>query len=348
MNFNFDAVEKYVENHLRLFITMAAGILVFVGIIAVSVFFIAVRGAEQTMVPDVREKDLTTALLELQVKELYPRIQLRYSQSSQDKGLILEQSPLPGTIVKAGRRIRLVVSQGVMINTVENYLGRNIEDVRLELQTLFASGGSAAGSTSPLISLKEPFMYEFSAEEAGTILQQKPEPGTTISGPTVLELVISKGPELKVIPVPSFLGLSIDGALAEIGQRGVDFTFTLRPPRATEKSETVVAQEPMANTHVPVNTRIVLTLAAPDETAGEDGVFGIFKYPMPKNPYPLMIRLDAYLPSGETRRLLTVEYSGGELTVPYRLPPGTALILSMLNREVHRETVAVPTDQLSF
>jgi beta-lactam-binding protein with PASTA domain len=154
MRFEFDpdAIESYVANHLRFFISLSLGLIVFVGIIALTVFFIAVRGAEQTMVPDVRGKELTQALLELQVKELYPRIQLRYSQSAHDKGQVLEQNPSGGTIVKAGRRIRLVVSQGVVINTVENYTGRNIDEVRMDLQTLFASAGNI--STQPLRSLK--------------------------------------------------------------------------------------------------------------------------------------------------------------------------------------------------
>ena len=47
-------------------IVMAMCLIVFVGVIAVAVFFIAVRGAEETMVPDVRGKELTDALLELQ------------------------------------------------------------------------------------------------------------------------------------------------------------------------------------------------------------------------------------------------------------------------------------------
>jgi beta-lactam-binding protein with PASTA domain len=155
-----DAIEGYIANHLKLFISMAFGLIVFVGLIAAVIFFIAVRGAEQTMVPDVRNKELTEALLELQTKELYPRIQLRYSQSSLDKGLILEQEPRAGTIVKAGRRIRLVVSRGVMINTVENYLGRDIDEVRMELRTLVAEANSAGGTGQPIFTLREPFMYE--------------------------------------------------------------------------------------------------------------------------------------------------------------------------------------------
>jgi hypothetical protein len=69
---------------------------------------------------------------------------------------------------------------------------------------------------------------------------------------------------------------------------------------------------------------------------------------MPRNPYPHLIRQEALLPSGERIRLLSVEYAGGELTVPYHLPPGSVLILSMLNREMHRETVALPAEALSL
>jgi beta-lactam-binding protein with PASTA domain len=345
INFDLDAIEGYVANHLRLFISMAAGIIVFVGIIAVSVFFIAVQGAEQTMVPDVRGKDLTAACMELQVKELYPLLQLRYSQSSLDKGLILEQEPLPGTIVKAGRRIRLVVSQGVIINTVENYVGRSVDEVRIDLQTLFASSGSFAGNTpaQPLISLKEPFMYEYSPEAAGTILQQKPEPGTAISGPVVLELAVSRGPENAMITIPELTGLSAAEAMEQIGRSGVDFVFTLRPARPNEKPETVVYQNPPGNSQAAANVRVSITVAVP-EVLEEGEVFGLFKYTISKNPYPLAVRLEALLPSGERRRLITVEYSGGDFTVPYRLPAGTALILSMLNREIYRETVTLPPE----
>ncbi|MCL1958162.1 MAG: penicillin-binding protein, partial [Spirochaetes bacterium] len=58
-----------------------------------------------------------------------------------------------------------------------------------------------------------------------------------------------------------------------------------------------------------------------------------------QNPYPLPVRLEAQLPSGERVRLFTVNYMGGEFTVPYKLPVESTLILSMLNRELNREVV---------
>ncbi|MDR3247688.1 MAG: PASTA domain-containing protein [Treponema sp.] len=338
INLDLDAIEGYVANHLKLFISMAIGLLAFVGIIAVSIFFIAVSGAEQTMVPDVRGKELTAALLELQVKELYPRISLRYSQSSWDKGQVLEQDPHAGTIVKAGRRSRLVVSQGVLINRVEDYRGRNIDEVRMDIQAIFAEANTTG---LPLLSLREPLMYEFSDEDPGTILEQKPEPGAGISGPTTLEFVVSQGPENIIITVPRFAGLALPAALAELGRTGVDFVFTVRPSRGNETGETVVYQEPAAETLAPANAPISLMVNAPTDLPDGE-IFDLFTYAMPKNPYPLAVRLEALLPNGERKELINVLYRGGDFTVPYRLPVGSELILSMLNRELHRETISSP------
>jgi beta-lactam-binding protein with PASTA domain len=325
-------MEKFAADHFKLFISMTAGLLILVGIIAVSIFFTAVRGAEQTMVPEVRGKELTEALLELQVKELYPRIQLRYSQSSRDKGQILEQDPRAGTIVKAGRQIRLVVSQGVMINRVENFAGRNIDEVRMDLQTFITASGI------PLLVLKEPLMYDYSPEAPGTILRQKPEAGTDISGPVTLELVVSRGPENALMTVPKLAGLSLASALEQLGSMKMVFEFSLRELREGEQGEMVVYQDPPAGTNVTANVLVNLLVNAPAQL-GENEVFRLFSYTMPKNPYPLPVRLEAVLPSGERIRIISVDYPGGKFTVPYRLPTDSILILSLMNREIYRETV---------
>ena len=315
----------------RFFVILIIALMVFVGVTAVAVFFISVQGAEEIMVPDVRGKELSQALLELQVKELYPRLQLRYSQSANDKGQILEQDPEAGSIVKAGRRIRLVVSEGIVLNTLDDYLGRNAEEVRMELKTLFAS------SSQPLLSLKEPFLYEYSSEPPMTILQQKPLPGTAISGPTALELVVSRGPEETLRMVPALTGLTITEALDQIGRSGINFSFFLQPEWNDGKPGAVVSQDPGAQAVITVDTQVSIGIAPPLPRAGE--VFALFRYALERNPYPLQLRLEARLPSGETRSLLSVAYPGGELTVPYQLPTGSILILSILDREIYREEV---------
>jgi beta-lactam-binding protein with PASTA domain len=315
----------------KLMVSMSLVLLVFVGIIAVAVFFIAVRGAEETLVPDLRGKEITAALLELQAKELYPRVQLRYSQNSRDKGQVLEQDPGAGTTVKAGRRIRLVVSQGVILDRVENYIGRNIDEVRNEIQTITAATGNQ------LIIIKDPLIYDFSPETPGTVLRQKPEPNAGITGPTELDLVLSRGPESSLTTVPKLTGLTLAAALEQIAKTGISFEFSVREAQEGERGGAVVEQSPTDGTESPPGTVTYIVVTVPTDLKDNE-VFGLFTYSMPPNPYPLPVRLDAQPPSGERVRLFGIEYQGGRLTVPYRLPADSVLILSMMERELHRET----------
>jgi beta-lactam-binding protein with PASTA domain len=322
-----------IESNVRMFILSVIGILIFVSIIAVSVFFVTVRGEEQTMVPDVVGKELTAALLELQVKELYPRLQLRFTQSSRDRGLILEQEPKPGTIVKAGRRVRLVVSQGVVLNKVENFISRNIDEVRMDIQTINASVGGI-----PLFTISEPLMYQFSAESHGTILAQKPEPGIDVSGPTTLEFVVSRGRENQSITVPQFTGLPLAETLRLITSSGINFQFSIVERRGNDRGEVIVSQDPPANTVIQANSVVQLTVSTPERLANNE-IFALFKFTIPQNPFPLAVRLETVNSAGDRQRLFTVNYRGGEFTFPYKLPVGTELVLSMLDRELRREIV---------
>jgi len=331
-NIDLDRIETYIAARLRMFIAAAIALIIFTGIIALAVFFLALRGAEQTMVPNVQGKELTAALLELQVKELYPRIQLRYSQSAADKGTILDQDPSPGSIVKAGRRIKLVVSRGVVVDKVEDYVGQNIDDVKMHLQTLFST------SSRPLLSVKEPPIYKFSTEAAGTVLEQKPESGIDVSGPTRLEFVVSRGPENAMVKVPDLVGLPFVDAMDRIRESGVVFAFSVKAPQGKETEGNIVSQVPAGQTVVTANTRVAVVVAAPSKVP-EGEVFGLFQRSLPSYPYPLSVKLEALLPTGERRRIVSADHPGGDFSAPYRLPEGSVLILSVLNKEVVREEV---------
>lgn len=104
-----------------LFFLCLTAILLMMAIMAI-VFFVAVKGSEEV-------------LLEMQVKELYPKIQLRYSDVPGDKGMILEQNPVAGTIVKASRRIDLVVSRGPSYEQtrVPNLVGMTVQEILAQM-----------------------------------------------------------------------------------------------------------------------------------------------------------------------------------------------------------------------
>jgi len=331
MNFGRGSGEGFMD--LRLFVSFTVGLLVFVGLIALSVFFIFIRGKEEVIVPDVLGKELTQALIELQDKELYPRIQLRAAESGEEKGIVLEQSPEAGTLVKAERRIDLVISQGISLDKVENFIGKNINDVRTAIRTFNTQAKDAA------IVLREPFMYQFSSQPAGTVLQQKPVPETDINGSVILELVVSRGQENARITVPDLMGLSFTDALTKLSQLKTGFVFTMRNPYEGEKAGVVYNQNPSASAAISADGKITIGITAPAAAKGE-GV-GLFSYTLPANPYPLPLTVEAELPNGTRQILVSTNHSGGDFSIPYKLPANSIIILSMVDREIHRQVVTI-------
>ncbi len=312
------------------FAVVCALILMFVT--GIAAFFMVVKGQEKVMVPDVTGKELTEALLEMQVKELYPKIQLRYTDVSGDAGKILEQSPGAGTIVKAGRRITLVVSRGVVIDHVENYVGMTLDDVKIKLQTLFA------GLSVPQIVLADP-VYKSDAAPAGTILAQDPPSGTGITKPVKVQLVVSRGPEFEKTDIPDLVGKSVADVLKIMSSAKIVFDFTQHTAVENETPGTVVSQRPLGGSEqVPNYTRVAADFAMPAAGTG-DIVYGIFTDTLTEYPYSVPVKLEEIKQDGTSTVIISFNHPGGNLSIPYSATKGSALVLTVVDRIRKRITI---------
>lgn len=318
-------VESFDKEHYRIIAYGLGAVIALMVVAGLSAFLLSLRGAEQTMVPDVRSMELAQALVKLQEKELYPRISLRFTDNPLDQGTIVDQSPAAGTIVKAGRRIALTVSRGAVVSKVENFVGQDLNEAKIHLQSLFAG-------TRPLLSVKEPPVYVFDKAPAGTILEQKPLPETEIAGATPLELVVSRGPEKAQVRVPDLLGLSIDDVLLQVEKTDLVVNFSMRVAGRNERSGVVVSETPTAGSMIAATARVSITITTPN--TAKDEVAGIFSRDLPEYPYALKVSLDSISPSGVHTPLLTVNHPGGPFTAPYVLPSGDFLELSVLDRPI--------------
>jgi eukaryotic-like serine/threonine-protein kinase len=318
-------IESFDKDHYRLMAYGLGAVIVLMAAAGLSAFVLSLRGAEQTMVPDLRSMELAQALVKLQEKELYPRVSLRFTDDPLERGKIVDQSPSPGAIVKAGRRISVTVSRGSVADKVENFVGQDVNEAKIHLQALFAGA-------RPLLSIKEPMVYVYDKAPKDTILEQKPLPETEIAGPTQLELVVSRGPEKAQIRVPDLAGLSIDDVLLQVAKIDLVANFSMRPASKSERQGVVVAQTPAAGSMIQPTARVNITLTKPP--AKEKTVAGIFSRDLPEYPYALKVSLDSLSPSGDRTPLLTVNHPGGLFTAPYVLPAGEVLELSVLDRPI--------------
>src|SRR5574344_658037 len=259
-------------------------------VVCLAVFFASVKGAEKVMVPNVVGKDLETALLEMQAKELYPKIQLKYSDVPGDEGTVLNQNPHAGAIVKAYRRITLTVSRGAVVDEVENYTGQKYDDVRVKIQ-------------KQLIVLAEP-VYKADASEAGTILEQNPRAGTSIVDPVTVQLVVSRGETYEQTKVPNIVGKNVEAVLEIMAANKVVFDFTSHVAADGEKVGTVVREQKFTTDTVPNYQRVTADFAFPAKQY-KDKVYGLFTKELADYPYAVAVRLDATDADGMTTKLDT-------------------------------------------
>lgn len=325
-----DMFSNMQSNGRMLLFTVIAAVIVMM-LACVVVFSINVKGPEEVMVPDVVGKKLTTALLEMQAKELYPKIQLRYSDKPGDEGEILEQSPSGGAIRKGYSRVSLVVSRGVVIDHVENYVGLNIDEVKLKLQTLFA------GTARPLIIIAAP-QYKADVSEAGTIIEQDPPEGTNISDPVTVHFIVSRGPNFENTRVPNIVGSSVNDVLQLMARTKLTFDFTWHEASENEKEGTVVSEQSFTQDVVQNYTRVAAEFAMPAKPVNGD-VYGIFEDTLTDYPYAVPVKLTAVPEEGDSYTIVSFSHPGGKVTIPYAVPAGTVLVLSVVEKEHKKITV---------
>jgi len=293
-------------------------------------FFLSIRGEEKTAVPDVEGMELVEALIDLQVKELYPRVQVRYSDDPMTKGTIIKQDPPAGAIVKAGRRVTITVSKGAVVDKVGDYIGMDLNDVKVDFQIQFTT-------YKPNLKIKEPVIYEYDSTPPGTIIAQSPAPGTAISGLTEVELVVSRGEPGDEMIVGDYTNMSWSDVVRRLTRANIPFVFAV--DEEAEGNGLVFEQEPAAGESVETGSVLSFTIAPPEETS-EGMVFGLFEYSVPQYPVYVDMKFEALSPSTRERRtIFETRHPGGKISIPYKVAEGTELVLSILDKEVIRHKV---------
>jgi len=320
-----DRTDDQNTRFFKIMIYVITGILLFMIISSTLAFMIVLKGAEEVMVPDVSGMKLEEALIALQDRGLNSRIQLKYSSDPADKGNVIEQDPNPGTIRKAGSQIVMRVSKGSIIDKVENYTGWHLNDLETHLKTLFNTYG-------PLLKIKEPVMRVYSSKPEGTILEQKPLPGTELAGLTELSLVVSRGPEGQTYEAPTFTSLDFMSAMKKAAEFNLPFLFTQRDANKNEVKGTVVQQKPQSGEHVPLGTIMQLVITPPEKSEGK--IFGILEKTLPEYPVSVVLKLEKITPEGERSEVFSMKHKGGVIAIPYFEEAGTSLVVTAVDREL--------------
>ncbi|MEA3422258.1 MAG: Stk1 family PASTA domain-containing Ser/Thr kinase [Bacillota bacterium] len=144
-----------------------------------------------------------------------------------ERGWIIEQSEEPGTILKEGFTIKVVISKGKNYVQVPNLLQKEISEARIVLENKELVIGDVEYMVNDL--------------PKGYIISQMPEAGTEIEIGEFINLVVSQGTSQQEYIMPTITGLTYDEALSRF--EGKDISLNLTEYVYSDYEEDLIASQ---------------------------------------------------------------------------------------------------------
>ncbi len=197
---------------------------------------------EDATVPAVTGLAIDAAETELRRAGFQPEQGETRFHPSAPKGTVLEQSPAAGSKELTGTRVVLAVSGGQASQPVPNVVGMTPDAAEQALQAAGFDISATEGQSSQ--------------QPVGEVIDTRPRPGTSVTVPSSVVLVVSSGQSMATMP--DVVGLSLAAAQAQIAAAGLvagDIAYEPAPGVSI-----ITTQSPAAGTQLPLQTRVSLRL----------------------------------------------------------------------------------------
>ena len=219
------------------------------GAVALATFWLsfnAQRRASEVQVPELRGFSQSEAEVRAGRAGLVMEVVEERHDPATSRGQVLGQEPAPGSAVRRGRKVRVVLSLGGEVLKVPDLVGDGARTVAVRLE----QEGFALGDEARAWSRSMP---------AGTVLAQVPSPGSPGVPGTRVHRLVSAGPPPARWVMPDLTGLARERAEAWIASSG----FRLAPIVYVSGSTpgTVVGQLPLPGHPVTSRGVVQLTVA---------------------------------------------------------------------------------------
>ncbi len=281
-----------------------------------------IHGRKTVMVPELTGKSLGEGL------DLLSATGLALAKSgvavdlAVPAGSIVSHTPAAGTMVRAGRVVRVVVSQGGRRVMVPDLRDEPIREAELRLR----QAGLALGETRSAFSLRV---------EKDKIIDQEPAPRAMVDRDTLVSLTISGGaPPSGMTLTPDFVGRSVMETRQWAAEAGVHLTELPGRPLAGIAEGTVIAQSVKPDSPAPGDRQVTVTVA-PAAGPNAPAVRTVY-YELAQGESDREVRMVLENQAGRREIFRENRSPGSKITVPV-LSPGRARVRIYLNQVLVEE-----------
>ena len=254
-----EAVAKPVKKRrfkARYLVLLASFILVLA-----SLFWIVSKTPATVEIPNVAGQTVAEAKEKLKKANFEIGEEKSEASDTVEEGRVIRTDPDAGSSRKEGIKVNLIISSGQQSFKIGNYIGRNSTDVIAELK----------GKKVPenLIKVVE---EESSETEAGLVMRQSLQEGTTYDLSKATEITLTVAKKVTSVPMPSYIGSSLEFTknnliqIVGVKEANIEVVEVSTAPEGTIE-DTVVSQSPKPGEGVDLNTtRIKISIYKPKTT----------------------------------------------------------------------------------
>ncbi|MEW6671758.1 MAG: PASTA domain-containing protein [Thermodesulfobacteriota bacterium] len=171
-----------------------------VGISAYLTITLIIRSEDTVVVPDLNGKDVVYVLKILTDLGLNAKVKGSEYHDAVPMNHVIYQEPEPGTEIKKGRDIRIVISKGTLAVPTPNLVGLPLYQARIILEENGLCQGKASTTYSDRVKKDE-------------VMAQVPLPGAMITRSTCVDLLTSLGIRPGAYKMPDLMGSPLEEAI---------------------------------------------------------------------------------------------------------------------------------------
>ena len=231
----------------------------------------ALRDSGEIETPYVEGEEIITALEKVSAIGLNLKMSGLAYHDELPRNFIVSQDPKPGSGLKAGRDVRVVVSKGVRDVAMPDVREMTFH----QAESILKRRGFRMSSVD----------YAHSAIKEGHVIAQLPPRGRRIGKEVDVELLVSRGPWPRKFLLADFRGedaFEITGVIQRAGLKLGKLRYSVESGRATDDAPgPVLSQHPPPGKPVVKGDEISLTIRSGDTDSKKKRTHTLYNYTLP-------------------------------------------------------------------
>jgi serine/threonine-protein kinase len=234
-----------IKKSIQISVGLISFIIVFISTTYLSVYLF-VKTEKKIIMPDITGKDIIYVLELLSENNLNTRVKGNEYHSNIPKNHVISQHPKPGTELRNGRDVSVILSKGSKWLILPDLRGMNTEKAQIILDQQRLCRGVVT----------KVYHSELNNE---MIVSLYPQAGSKITRNTCVNILVSRGSRIQKYLMPDFTGVAIEESLMVLSQIDIEPLSVKYDSDDLWPENRIIKQKPMFGYPVTKDEAVYLT-----------------------------------------------------------------------------------------